>query len=187
MILLGKARARRGAGREVRRRGEVLAGDVRRARGGRRRGRDVEGRPLADQGAHEGDRRAARRRDVRPHVLRAPLARLRRRDLRRRAAARAAVARRAHARRARRRAAGDDQHARDPRSTVPTTHKFAVVAAGRPRGCSADPEVTGVVDVDGVRAKFDGGWGLVRASNTQPALVMRCEADTAERLAEIEA
>ena len=57
--------ARRGPGREVRRRGEVLAGDVRRARGGGRPGRDVEGRPLADQGAHEGDRRAARRRDVR--------------------------------------------------------------------------------------------------------------------------
>ena len=43
----------------------------------------------------------------------------------------------------------------------------------------------GVVDIDGVRAKFEGGWGLVRASNTQPALVMRCEADTAERLGEI--
>lgn len=51
----------------------------------------------------------------------------------------------------------------------------------------ADPNVRGVVDVDGVRAKFEGGWGLVRASNTQPALVMRCEAATAERLAEIKA
>ena len=51
----------------------------------------------------------------------------------------------------------------------------------------ADPNVQGVVDVDGVRAKFEGGWGLVRASNTQPALVMRCEATTAERLAEIKA
>jgi phosphomannomutase/phosphoglucomutase len=50
-----------------------------------------------------------------------------------------------------------------------------------------DPKVQGVVDIDGVRAKFAGGWGLVRASNTQPALVMRCEADTNERLAEIRA
>ncbi|HEX3476278.1 MAG TPA: hypothetical protein VHT91_14735, partial [Kofleriaceae bacterium] len=50
-----------------------------------------------------------------------------------------------------------------------------------------DPAVTGVVDIDGVRARFAGGWGLVRASNTQPALVMRCEATTAERLAEIRA
>jgi phosphomannomutase / phosphoglucomutase len=48
-----------------------------------------------------------------------------------------------------------------------------------------DPAVQGVVDIDGVRAKFEGGWALLRASNTQPALVMRCEADTAERLAEI--
>jgi phosphomannomutase/phosphoglucomutase len=50
-----------------------------------------------------------------------------------------------------------------------------------------DPAVKGVVDIDGVRAVFDGGWALLRASNTQPALVMRCEADTAERLAEIRA
>ncbi|MBC7976124.1 MAG: phosphomannomutase/phosphoglucomutase, partial [Myxococcales bacterium] len=44
-----------------------------------------------------------------------------------------------------------------------------------------------VVDIDGARVLFDGGWGLVRASNTQPALVMRCEASTAARLAEIKA
>lgn len=43
-----------------------------------------------------------------------------------------------------------------------------------------------VVDIDGVRAKFDGGWGLARASNTQPALVLRFEADTPERLREIQ-
>ncbi|HSJ25783.1 MAG TPA: phosphomannomutase/phosphoglucomutase [Longimicrobiales bacterium] len=42
-----------------------------------------------------------------------------------------------------------------------------------------------VIDVDGVRVLFDGGWGLLRASNTQPVLVMRCEARTDERLAEI--
>ena len=38
-----------------------------------------------------------------------------------------------------------------------------------------------VVDVDGVRVPFDDGWGLVRASNTQPVLVMRFEA-TSEAL-----
>jgi len=38
-----------------------------------------------------------------------------------------------------------------------------------------------VVDVDGVRAIFEHGWGLVRASNTQPVLVMRFEA-TSEKL-----
>jgi phosphomannomutase/phosphoglucomutase len=42
-----------------------------------------------------------------------------------------------------------------------------------------------VIDIDGMRALFDGGWGLVRASNTQPALVLRFEADTQERLDEI--
>jgi phosphomannomutase/phosphoglucomutase len=38
------------------------------------------------------------------------------------------------------------------------------------------------VDVDGVRVLFDGGWGLVRASNTQPVLVMRFEARTEAEL-----
>lgn len=32
--------------------------------------------------------------------------------------------------------------------------------------------------IDGVRVTFDHGWGLVRASNTQPVLVMRFEATT---------
>jgi phosphomannomutase/phosphoglucomutase len=41
-----------------------------------------------------------------------------------------------------------------------------------------------VVDVDGARVLFDDGWGLVRASNTQPVLVMRFEARTPEQLTE---
>jgi len=36
--------------------------------------------------------------------------------------------------------------------------------------------------IDGVRVTFDKGWGLVRASNTQPVLVMRFEAESAELL-----
>jgi phosphomannomutase/phosphoglucomutase len=39
-----------------------------------------------------------------------------------------------------------------------------------------------IIDVDGVRVKFEDGWGLVRASNTQPALVLRFEALTEKRL-----
>jgi phosphomannomutase/phosphoglucomutase len=39
-----------------------------------------------------------------------------------------------------------------------------------------------VIDVDGARVLFDGGWGLLRASNTQPVLVMRYEANSPERL-----
>jgi len=42
-----------------------------------------------------------------------------------------------------------------------------------------------IIDVDGVRVKFEDGWGLVRASNTQPALVLRFEALTEKRLNEI--
>ena len=44
-----------------------------------------------------------------------------------------------------------------------------------------------VIDVDGVRVLFGGGWGLVRASNTQPVLVLRFEARTPERLEAIRA
>jgi phosphomannomutase/phosphoglucomutase len=72
------------------------------------------------------------------------------------------------------------------RIDCPDERKFAVVATVADR-LRTDPQVTGVVDVDGVRASFAGGWGLVRASNTQSALVMRCEADSAPRLAEIRA
>ena len=39
-----------------------------------------------------------------------------------------------------------------------------------------------VVDIDGARVVFPDGWGLLRASNTQPVLVLRYEADTEERL-----
>ena len=42
-----------------------------------------------------------------------------------------------------------------------------------------------VIDVDGVRVLFGDGWGLIRASNTQPVIVARYEASTPERLAAI--
>ncbi len=42
-----------------------------------------------------------------------------------------------------------------------------------------------VIDVDGARVLFPDGWGLVRASNTQPVLVARCEAKTPEALQRI--
>ncbi|MEI7752373.1 MAG: phosphomannomutase/phosphoglucomutase [Candidatus Omnitrophota bacterium] len=44
-----------------------------------------------------------------------------------------------------------------------------------------------VIDIDGARVQFPDGWGLVRASNTQPVLVMRFEAQTQQRLDEIRA
>ena len=42
-----------------------------------------------------------------------------------------------------------------------------------------------ILDIDGVRLVFPDGWGLVRASNTQPVLVLRFEAESASRLKEI--
>ena len=44
-----------------------------------------------------------------------------------------------------------------------------------------------VVDVDGVRVQFGDGWGLLRASNTQPVLVARYEARSEARRDEIRA
>ena len=44
-----------------------------------------------------------------------------------------------------------------------------------------------VVDVDGARVIFPDGWGLVRASNTQPVLVLRFEATIPQRMEEIRA
>jgi phosphomannomutase/phosphoglucomutase len=40
-------------------------------------------------------------------------------------------------------------------------------------------------DIDGLRADFDDGWGLVRASNTTPSLVIRFEADNEPALERI--
>lgn len=58
------------------------------------------------------------------------------------------------------------------RVDCPDEEKFAV--AGRVAEI-VRPLAREVIEVDGVRALFEGGWGLVRASNTQPALVLRFE------------
>lgn len=70
------------------------------------------------------------------------------------------------------------------RIDCPDDKKVAVVASVT-AALRADPDVLDVIVIDGVRARFEGGWGLVRASNTGPVLVMRCEAATDARLAEI--
>ncbi|MEN3011681.1 phosphomannomutase/phosphoglucomutase [Dictyoglomus thermophilum] len=41
-----------------------------------------------------------------------------------------------------------------------------------------------VITIDGVRLEFDDGWALARASNTEPVIVLRFEANTEERLKE---
>ncbi len=63
--------------------------------------------------------------------------------------------------------------------------KFAVVDGVKQR---LSAKYDNVVDIDGVRVNHaDGSWGLVRASNTSPKLVLRFEAPTAERLQEVKA
>jgi phosphomannomutase/phosphoglucomutase len=42
-----------------------------------------------------------------------------------------------------------------------------------------------IIDIDGIRIQFPEGWGLIRASNTQPALVLRFEARDEESLKKI--
>ena len=44
---------------------------------------------------------------------------------------------------------------------------------------------TSLITIDGVRAEMEHGWGLVRASNTEPFLSIRLEADTQDHLEEI--
>ncbi|HYX92356.1 MAG TPA: phosphomannomutase/phosphoglucomutase, partial [Myxococcaceae bacterium] len=69
------------------------------------------------------------------------------------------------------------------RVDIPEEKKFEVVRQAtellRKQGHS-------IVDVDGVRVTFPDGWGLIRASNTQPILVLRYEARSTERLREIQ-
>jgi phosphomannomutase / phosphoglucomutase len=68
------------------------------------------------------------------------------------------------------------------RVDCPESMKFALVDAAVKHFKAAGHQV---IDVDGARVTFADGWGLVRASNTQPLLVLRFEAETAARLEEI--
>ncbi len=69
------------------------------------------------------------------------------------------------------------------RVEVPEEKKFAVV-----KRCTEALRQSGGTcnEIDGVRVTFSDGWGLIRASNTTPLLVVRCEAETAQRLHEIQ-
>ena len=61
--------------------------------------------------------------------------------------------------------------------------KFDVVAAAVEHFSALHP----VVDIDGARVDFGDGWGLIRASNTQPVIVLRAEAESPEALGRIRA
>jgi phosphomannomutase / phosphoglucomutase len=65
------------------------------------------------------------------------------------------------------------------RVDCPDETKFAVVA----RVAEQFGKTHEVIDVDGVRVLFEEGWGLLRASNTQPVVVMRFEARNEQLLA----
>ncbi len=69
------------------------------------------------------------------------------------------------------------------RLTCPDELKFALAE----RVCQRLRGSYDITDIDGVRVKFDHGWGLVRASNTQPVLSLRFEATTWDKLNEYRA
>jgi phosphomannomutase / phosphoglucomutase len=87
--------------------------------------------------------------------------------------------------------AGADKPLHELIADLPTTHSTPELRVDCPDAIKFDVvqrvldhyrPTHQVIDVDGVRVQFDDGWGLVRASNTQPALVLRFEAQSPERL-----
>jgi len=80
------------------------------------------------------------------------------------------------------------------RMDCPDDQKFQLVEAvtqrfqeikKTPNLGSADLPIRELITIDGVRVRFDHGWGLIRASNTQPALVLRFEGSSQDRLSQI--
>jgi len=68
------------------------------------------------------------------------------------------------------------------RLDCPDDRKFALIDEAKEHFGSLGYTI---IDVDGMRLKFDDGWALLRASNTQPSLVMRFEAPNESRLNEM--
>ncbi len=79
-----------------------------------------------------------------------------------------------------RRSAAHRHHPRNP-LRLPRRNQVRRGPRWPPPNCARNHKT---VDVDGVRVLFPEGWGLVRASNTQPVLVMRFEATTPDLLAQ---
>ncbi|MCK4694552.1 MAG: phosphomannomutase, partial [Candidatus Cloacimonetes bacterium] len=71
-----------------------------------------------------------------------------------------------------------------PELHIPSTDedKFKIVEKVRDSFIKEGYDVNAI---DGLRITFPDGWGLCRASNTTPVLVLRFEAETEERLNEI--
>ncbi|MDX1737488.1 MAG: phosphomannomutase/phosphoglucomutase [Alphaproteobacteria bacterium] len=68
------------------------------------------------------------------------------------------------------------------RVDVDESRKFGIIDEIKTRLAEAGADVN---DMDGVRVNEKGGWWLIRASNTQNALVVRCEATNESRLEEL--
>jgi Phosphomannomutase len=68
------------------------------------------------------------------------------------------------------------------RVECPDARKFKLVEEAKAHFSALGYDI---IDVDGMRLKFDDGWALLRASNTQPALVLRFEAPNEKRLEEM--
>lgn len=68
------------------------------------------------------------------------------------------------------------------RFDCPDERKFAVVEEVKAKLAASQANVN---DIDGVRVLTDDGWWLLRASNTQPVLVVRCESATDDGLARL--
>ncbi len=64
--------------------------------------------------------------------------------------------------------------------------RFLDYAASRRPFAHPNLTIREVITIDGVRVVFEDGWGLIRASNTQPALVLRFEASSPDRLRTIQ-
>ena len=178
LMLFAAGRARPQPGRA-----DHLRREVHRAPAGphpapRRQPADVEDGPFADQGQDARNRRRAGRRDERPLLLQGALVRLRRRHLRRRAPARD-PRQRSRSRPARRwRRCPTACPRRRSRSMRPTATR---TASSRRFRNAAQFEGARLSTIDGLRVDFPDGWGLVRASNTTPVLVMRFDADEPRR------
>ena len=150
----------------------------------RRQPADVEDRPFADQGEDARNRRRAGRRDERPLLLQGALVRLRRRHLRRRAPAGDPVGAARIRRRRRCRALPDGVSTPEIKVDAPGGDPHSFVERFR---SAAQFEGARLSTIDGLRVDFPDGWGLVRASNTTPVLVMRFDADSADALQRIQA
>ncbi len=72
-------------------------------------------------------------------------------------------------------------HTEEVRVDCPDEKKFEVMERITSDALKDHKAIT----VDGVRILYDGGWGLIRASNTQPVLAARCEGRTPARRDEI--